>query len=69
MTKNRTDSSVGLMFPASILVGYLIGHLLDKIFNTDPVLMIIFVLYGIAAAFVNLFKHTKTRKKEKNDIQ
>lgn len=49
-------SSVGLMFPASIAVGFMIGYGLDKWLNTSPYLMILFTLYGVAAGFWNLIK-------------
>ncbi|MEN8154807.1 MAG: AtpZ/AtpI family protein [Acidobacteriota bacterium] len=52
-------STLGLMFPASIVVGLFIGYFLDEIFNTSPVLLIIFTLYGIAAGFYNFFKIIK----------
>ena len=52
-------SSVGLMFPASILVGFAIGHFLDKWLRTDPWLTIAFILYGIAAGFYNLFSQSR----------
>lgn len=55
-------SSVGLMFPASIAVGLAIGYFLDKQFDTAPLLLIIFTLYGVAAGFWNLFKITRTPK-------
>ena len=53
-------SSVGLMFPASIIVGFGLGYLLDSLFHTAPILMIVFLFYGIAAAFYNLFKVTRS---------
>lgn len=60
-------SSVGLMFPVSIAVGLAIGCFLDKLFNTSPYLLIIFVIYGVIAGFVNLIKITKQNgKKEKH---
>lgn len=52
-------STLGLMFPASIVVGLFIGYLLDELFNTSPVLLIIFTLYGMAAGFYNFFKIVK----------
>jgi len=58
-------SAVGLMFPSSILVGFVIGHFLDKWFKTDPVLTIIFILYGILAGFVNLFAVSRSHEKNK----
>ncbi|MBU4307972.1 MAG: AtpZ/AtpI family protein [Acidobacteria bacterium] len=58
-------SSVGLMFPASILVGFTIGYLLDKWLKTDPYLTIIFIIYGILAGFVNLFSVTRPHEPKK----
>ncbi|MFH2107703.1 MAG: AtpZ/AtpI family protein [Chrysiogenia bacterium] len=58
-------SSVGLMFPASILVGFTIGYLLDKWLKTDPYLTIIFIIYGILAGFFNLFSVTRSHEPKK----
>jgi F0F1-type ATP synthase assembly protein I len=58
-------SSVGLMFPASILVGFAIGFFLDKWLKTDPWLTIIFILYGIMAGFYNLFFQTRRNEPKK----
>jgi len=64
--KNWIDySSIGLMFPASILVGFAIGHLLDKWLQTDPWLTIIFIFYGILAGFFNLFSLTRRNETRK----
>jgi F0F1-type ATP synthase assembly protein I len=58
-------SSVGLMFPASILVGFAIGFFLDKWLKTDPWLKIVFILYGIVAGFYNLFAQTRRHEPKK----
>lgn len=52
-------STVGLMFPVSIAVGAGMGYGLDKWLNTDPYLLVVFTLYGVAAGFWNLYKVTK----------
>lgn len=52
-------SSVGLMFPASILVGFFIGHFLDRWLKTDPWLTVVFIIYGILAGFFNLFSQAR----------
>jgi len=49
-------SSIGLMFPIAIGLGYGIGYGLDKLFGTSPWLKGIFSLFGIIAAFINLFR-------------
>ena len=51
-----TLSSVGLMFPISITIGYYLGSTLDRWFHTGTKLMIFFVVCGIVGAFINLFK-------------
>jgi F0F1-type ATP synthase assembly protein I len=48
-------STVGLSMAFAIGLGALIGHYLDKKFDTDPWLFFIFIGFGIAAAFKNLF--------------
>jgi len=57
-------STVGLMFPVSIAVGLVIGLLLDKWLHTSPILTIAFILYGVAAGFVNLFKTYRQYEKK-----
>ncbi|HUU05450.1 MAG TPA: AtpZ/AtpI family protein [Patescibacteria group bacterium] len=58
-------SSVGLMFPVSIVVGFTIGYFLDKWLKTDPYLTIIFIIYGILAGFFNLFSVTRPDEPKK----
>jgi ATP synthase protein I len=47
----------GLIFvlPASLLVGYGIGYGLDKVFHTG-FLKVIFMLLGVAAGIIELFR-------------
>jgi len=49
-------SSIGWLFPIAIGTGALIGWGLDKLFGTSPWLTRIFLGFGIAAAFLNLFR-------------
>ena len=49
-------SSIGWMFPIAIGLGALWGWGLDKLFGTYPWLTLIFAGFGIAAAFINLFR-------------
>ena len=48
-------SSVGMAMAFSIALGALAGFYLDKYFNTKPWLFFIFLGFGIAAAFRNLY--------------
>jgi F0F1-type ATP synthase assembly protein I len=48
-------STVGLSMAISIGIGALVGHYLDKKFGTAPWLLLIFLGFGVAAAFRNLY--------------
>lgn len=49
-------SSLGFMFPIAIGLGFAWGYWLDKMFGTRPWLTVIFTIFGLIAAFVNLFR-------------
>jgi len=48
-------STVGLTMALSIGLGAVIGHYLDSKLGTEPWLFFIFLGFGIAAAFKNLY--------------
>ncbi len=48
-------STVGLSMGIAIALGALIGYYLDKWLDTSPWLLLIFLAFGIAAAFRNLY--------------
>jgi len=56
-------SSLGLQVAISILLGVGLGIFLDRFFGTTPVLMLIGLGLGIAAAFRNLLLAVKRSKK------
>jgi F0F1-type ATP synthase assembly protein I len=49
---------LAVLFPACILVGWVIGTLLDRAFGTS-FLRIIFLLLGIAAGFIELIREVQ----------
>ena len=49
-------TSIGIMFPVSITLGAAFGYFLDRKLGTLPWFSAIFLMFGIAAAFINLFK-------------
>jgi len=49
-------SSLGFMFPIAIGLGFGWGYWMDKVFGTHPWLTVIFTIFGLIAAFVNLFR-------------
>lgn len=49
-------TSVGIMFPVSITLGAAFGYYIDRKLGTLPWFSAIFLIFGIAAAFINLFR-------------
>jgi ATP synthase protein I len=47
-------SSLGLQVALSIFIGFGVGRYLDKRFDTDPWLTVVFFFLGVAAAVRNL---------------
>ncbi len=52
-------ASAGITMVVSTFVGLAIGIYLDKFFDTKPWLMLIFLLFGIAAGFKSLYMVVK----------
>ncbi|MDE2666107.1 MAG: AtpZ/AtpI family protein [Acidobacteriota bacterium] len=51
--------TLGIMFPACIAIGYGLGYLLDSWTGSRNTFSFIGILFGITAAFVNLFRVVK----------
>lgn len=49
-------SSLGLVLPSSIAIGLFLGYFLDKWLGTDPWLLIVFTLLGVASGFLSLIR-------------
>ncbi|HCS47678.1 MAG: hypothetical protein A2V45_10275 [Candidatus Aminicenantes bacterium RBG_19FT_COMBO_58_17] len=60
-------SSLALMLPSSIAVGLFMGYFLDRLLGTDPWLLIVFTLFGVASGFLSLFRGLKRLGLEKDD--
>jgi ATP synthase protein I len=57
-------SSLGLEMGLSVAIGIGLGYFLDYYFKTSPYLTIIFMLFGVAAAFKTIFMLLKKVKRE-----
>jgi len=65
-------SSVGISFVMAIFIGVVMGRQLDKWLGTSPWFFFIFLFFGIAAGFRNLFHYSNkmnkmNRKKNSKD--
>lgn len=52
-------TTIGLQIVVSIFIGLGIGLMLDDTFETKPIFLFIFLLMGIGAGFLNLFRVVK----------
>ena len=57
---------LGSELVAAVAVGTIIGFILDNWFDTKPILIIIFFLFGAAAVITNVFRAAK-RMQEQED--
>lgn len=49
-------STAGIVLVVCIAIGYFLGAWLDRTFGTDPWLMLVFTLLGVAAGFIEMFR-------------
>jgi F0F1-type ATP synthase assembly protein I len=56
-------SALATLLPASTFAGYVIGYLLDKLFNTH-FLYLVFLLLGIASGFIKLIQQLQKDTRE-----
>jgi len=57
-------SAFGIELALCVVIGLVAGIYLDKFFNTKPYLTIIFLLFGLAAAFKAVLRILKTLDKD-----
>ena len=74
ITKNKPRASstslglglkISLDFVASVVVGVLIGLGVDILFDSKPIFFLIFLIFGIAAGFVNMYRSILILEKNK----
>ena len=57
---------LGTELIAAVIVGTIIGFILDNWFDTKPLLIIVFFLFGAAAGILNVFRAAKRMQKEQD---
>jgi len=57
-------SSLALTLPIGIAVGLFIGYALDKWLKTDPWMLIIWTLLGVASGLISLIRSLKKYEKD-----
>ena len=56
-------ASLGMSVAIAIFLGLFIGLWLDRKFDTEPVLLLVGLAFGIAAGFNNIYRAGKKGKK------
>ena len=59
-------TSLGIMLPATTLVGYGMGYLLDRFFGTT-FLRIVFLVLGIAGGFLQVIRQVQKDTQDRDD--
>lgn len=62
-------ASLGLALPSSIAIGLFLGYYLDKWLGTQPWLLIIFLLFGIASGIISLIRGVNKYKEDEDPIE
>lgn len=57
-------TSIGLILPSSIAVGLFMGYFLDRWLGTEPWLLLIFTVLGVASGLLSLFRALKKEFKD-----
>ena len=56
-------ASIGMTMAAATMIGLGAGYYADRWLGTSPWLMLVGLLFGIAAGFVNLFRSAKAAER------
>lgn len=62
-------SSVGIEFALAVVIGWAAGHYLDAKFGTDPYLMLLFLVFGVAAGFKALVRVAKETREASDEAE
>lgn len=57
-------STVGIEMGLAVLVGLFIGQLLDEWLGTEPWLLLLFLLFGLAAGFRRVYQLLRQMQKD-----
>ena len=60
-------ASIGIEMGVAVVLGWWIGQLLDRKLGTEPWLMIVFVLFGVGAAFKAIVREARRIQTESKE--
>ena len=56
---------LGLEFVSGVVVGLVLGYVVDQVFLTKPWGMVVFIILGAGAGFLNIYKLAKAEFEDK----
>ncbi len=62
---SRIGFRIGAELLSAVIVGVALGYLLDKVFETAPWLMVVFLFFGGAAGMLNVYRLVQKEDSEK----
>ena len=62
-------SSIGLVLVVATIIGLVGGYYADRLLGTSPWLLLVGLVLGIAAGFVNLFRSVTRADRELDDTK
>ncbi len=62
---SKVGFRVGTELLSGVLVGAAVGYILDKLFDTQPLLLIVFLFLGGAAGILNVYRFAKSEENKK----
>ena len=62
-------SSIGLVLVVATVIGLVGGYYADRLLGTTPWLLLVGLVFGIAAGFVNLFRSVNRADRELDDTK
>ena len=63
---SKVGFRVGTELLSGVLVGGAVGYVLDRVFETQPLLLIIFLFLGGAAGVLNVYRFAKSEEKKRS---
>lgn len=64
MASSRKGLRIVIEFVSGVFSGGAIGYFLDILFDTKPFLLIFFLLFGVVAGFLNVYRFVKSSDEE-----
>jgi ATP synthase protein I len=61
-------SSIGMMMVLATVIGLVAGYYADRWLGTEPWLLLVGLIFGIAAGFVSLFRSVKAAESTNDSV-